>query len=64
MRSAEDQNGQYRNLKKSLEDLHGNQKDVQEKARQAGGGEGRVCQRNAKISVGTRMNMMNIAWRS
>lgn len=29
------QNQQYRNLKKSLEDLHGNQKDVQEKARQA-----------------------------
>lgn len=29
------QNQQYRDLKKSLEDLHGNQKDVQEKARQA-----------------------------
>ena len=29
------QNQQYRALKKSLEDLHGNQKDVQEKARQA-----------------------------
>lgn len=29
------QNRQYRDLKKSLEDLHGNQKDVQEKARQA-----------------------------
>jgi len=30
------QNQQYRDLKKSLEDLHGNQKDVQEKARQRG----------------------------
>lgn len=29
------QNQQYRDLKKSLEDLHGNQKDVQEKAQQA-----------------------------
>lgn len=29
------QNQQYRDLKKSLEDLHGNQKDVQEKRRQA-----------------------------
>lgn len=29
------QNQQYRDLKKSLEDLYGNQKDVQEKARQA-----------------------------
>lgn len=29
------QNQQYRDLKKSLADLHGNQKDVQEKARQA-----------------------------
>lgn len=29
------QNQQYCDLKKSLEDLHGNQKDVQEKARQA-----------------------------
>lgn len=29
------QNQQYRDLKKSLEELHGNQKDVQEKARQA-----------------------------
>lgn len=29
------QNQQYRDLKKSLEDLHGSQKDVQEKARQA-----------------------------
>lgn len=57
------QNQQYRDLKKSLEDLHGNQKDVQEKARQAAAAKDAYASATQNIS-GHRMNMMIIAWRS
>lgn len=57
------QNQQYRDLKKSLEDLYGNQKDVQEKARQAAAAKDAYASATQNIS-GSRKPMMIIAWRS
>ena len=56
------QNQQYRDLKKSLEDLHGNQKDGRKQGKQRQRRTRMPAQR--KNISGHRMNMMIIAWRS